>query len=172
MAEKRYSPEHSEEHELVITRIFDAPREWVWRAWTVPEYVMRWFGPKEFTTPFCEIDLRVGGKYLSCMRSPEGQDYWSTGVYREIVAPERLVVTDSFADKEGNVVSASHYGMNPDIPLEMTVTLTLEEQEGKTKMTLTHVGLPPGEDRDNARAGWNESFDKLAEYLGELRKAA
>ncbi len=67
---------------------------------------MRWWGPKGFTSPACRIDLRVGGKYLFCTRSPDGRDFWSTGVYREILEPERIVCTDSFADEEGNVVSA------------------------------------------------------------------
>jgi uncharacterized protein YndB with AHSA1/START domain len=71
--------------ELIITRIFDAPRELVWKAWTEPEQLMRWWGPKSFTSPVCKIDLRVGGVYLYCMRSPEGQDYWNTGVYKEII---------------------------------------------------------------------------------------
>lgn len=154
--------------ELVITRIFDAPRELVWQAWTVPEHFMRWWGPKGYTTPACQIDLRVGGTYLNCMRSPEGQDYWSTGVYREIVPMERIVCTDSFADEHGNVVPATHYDMGADIPLEMLVTVTLEDVGGKTKMTLTHAGLPAGEDQDGANQGWNESFDKLA---AELAKA-
>ena len=153
--------------ELVITRVLDAPRELVWKAWTEPESMMRWWGPKGFTCPVCRIDLRVGGAYLNCMRSPEGQDYWSTGVYREIVPPERLVCTDSFADEKGNVVPATHYGMNAAFPLELLVTVTFEEQEGMTKFTLKHAGLPPGKDLDDCRAGWNESFDKLAEVLAK-----
>jgi uncharacterized protein YndB with AHSA1/START domain len=156
------------EQELVITRVFDAPRELVWKAWTDPERVKRWWGPKGFTAPFCKIDLRVGGVFHYCMRSPEGKDYWNTGVYREIVEPERMVCTDSFADEEGNVVPASHYGMSSDFPLEMLVTVTFEEHgehEGKTKFTLRHVGIPSGVDHDGAQQGWNESFDKLAEVL-------
>ncbi len=151
--------------ELVIIRVFNAPRELVWKAWTDPEYFKQWWGPKDYTSPFCEIDLRVGGKYLNCMRSPEGQDYWSTGVYREIVPLERIVYTDSFADKDGNVVSATYYGMSPDFPLEMLVTVTFEEYEGKTKMTLKHTNLPAGEMSEQTGAGWNESFDKLAKSL-------
>lgn len=150
---------------IIITRIFDAPRELVWQAWTDPEHLMRWWGPKIFTSPVCKVDLRVGGKYLFCMRSPEGQDFWSTGVYREIVPLERIVCTDSFADEHGNVVPASHYGMDGDIPLEMMLTVTFEAHEGKTKMTLTHVGLPAGEMENMASAGWNESLDKLAASL-------
>jgi len=152
--------------ELVITRIFDAPRELVWKAWTEPEHLMRWWGPKGFTSPVCQVDMRVGGKYLYCMRSPEGQDFWSTGVYKEIIPLEKLVVTDSFADEKGNVVPATHYGMSPDFPLELQVTVTFEEYEGnKTKMTLRHVGFPAGQMGEMAEVGWNESFDKLAESL-------
>lgn len=150
---------------LFIERIFDAPRELVWTAWTEPERMMRWWGPKGFTSPHCEIDLRVGGKWFNCMRSPEGQDIWGTGVYREIVPLERIVCTDSFADTEGNPVPATHYGMPGDIPLEMLVTVTFEDLGGKTKMTLRHEGLPAGEMREGAGTGWNESFDKLAESL-------
>ena len=157
----------SAERGLVITRVFDAPRELVWRAWTEPAHAMRWWGPKGFTAPVIKIDLRVGGKYLYCMRSPDGKDYWSTGVYREIVPMERLVMTDSFADADGNVVPASHYGMPGDWPRELLVTVTFEDDGGKTKMTLQHVGLPEGEMSEQAGAGWNESFDKLAEELAK-----
>jgi len=149
----------SEERELVIERVFDAPRELVWKAWTEPERVMRWWGPKGYTSPAAEIDLRVGGKYLWCMRSPEGQDLWSTGVYREIVPFERLVCTNSFADEHGNVVPASHYGIAADLPLQMVATVTFEDLGGKTKLTLRH------EMREGAGQGWSESFDKLAASL-------
>jgi uncharacterized protein YndB with AHSA1/START domain len=151
--------------ELVITRVFDAPRALVWKAWTDPEQVMRWWGPKDYTSPFCKIDLSVGGKYLFCMRSPEGIDYWSTGVFREIVPMERIVFTDSFSDDQGNVVPASHYGMGEDFPTELEVTVTFEEEGGKTKMTLRHAGMPEGDIMEQTGAGWNESFDKLAESL-------
>ncbi|HEV8575242.1 MAG TPA: SRPBCC domain-containing protein [Dehalococcoidia bacterium] len=153
--------------ELVIERVFDAPRELVWKAWTDPEQVMRWWGPKGFSSPAAEIDLRVGGKYLWAMRSPEGQDFWSTGVYREIVPLKRIVCTNSFADENGNVVPASHYGMPADLPLEMLATLTFEEFGSKTKLTLRHEGFPQGEMSEMAGAGWNESFDKLAESLAK-----
>jgi uncharacterized protein YndB with AHSA1/START domain/uncharacterized damage-inducible protein DinB len=151
--------------DLVITRIFDAPRELVWRAWTDPQQMMRWWGPPTFTTPVCSMDLRVGGKYLYCMQSPEGQQFWSTGIYREIAPPELLVFTDSFADEQGNVVAASHYGMGDDFPLEMVVTVTLEAIGDQTKMTLRHEGLPAGEMGDMTMEGWNGSFDKLADSL-------
>lgn len=152
-------------NELVITRIFDAPGDLVWKAWTDPDEIKKWWGPKNFTAPVSQIDFRVGGRYLYCMRSPEGQDFWSTGTYKEIVPGKRIVATDSFADAEGNVVPATHYGLGADFPLELEVTVTLEEKDGQTKMTLRHVGIPEGEMRDQTSAGWNESFDKLAENL-------
>ncbi len=158
---------------LIITRVFDAPRDLVWKAWTDPEHVMRWWGPKNFTSPVSKIDLRVGGKYLNCMRGagPDGvvRDYWSTGVYREIVPQKKLVLTDSFADEKGNVVSASHYGMEGDWPLELLIMVTFDETGGKTTMTLRHEGMPAGQNREMAEVGWNESFDKLAEYLAKAR---
>jgi uncharacterized protein YndB with AHSA1/START domain len=101
------------------------------------------------------------------MRSPEGKDYWSTGVYREIVPLERIVCTDAFADEQGQVVPATHYGMSADFPLEMLVTVRFDDEEGKTRLTLTHAGLPLGEDLDNCRLGWNESFDKLVAVLAK-----
>jgi uncharacterized protein YndB with AHSA1/START domain len=153
------------EQALVIKQIFDAPRSRVFKAWTEPEQMKRWWGPHGFTMPFCRTDLRVGGKILSCMRSPDGKDYWSTGVYREVVSPKRIVCTDCFADEDGNVVSASHYGMSSEFPLEMLITATFEETGGKTKLTLRHDGIPSGKDYDDCHQGWSESFDKLAEYL-------
>ncbi len=169
MEEKKSSEERPAEDSLVITRVFDAPRELVWKAWTDPERTKRWFGPRGFTTPVYKMDLRVGGKYHSAMRSPDGQDFWSTGVFREIVEPERLVMSDSFADEKGNKVPASYYGMSPDWSGESLITVTFEEVEGKTKMTLEGSGFSgmSATDRDNARQGWSQSFDKLAEYLAE-----
>jgi len=104
------------DREIAMTRSFDAPRELVFDALTKPEHLVRWWGPKGYSCPACKIDFRVGGAWLACMRSPEGQDIWSTGVYREIVPLERIVSTDSFADAEGNVVPASHYGIPGDFP--------------------------------------------------------
>jgi uncharacterized protein YndB with AHSA1/START domain len=171
MAEQVRSAAPTTDQDLVIERIFDAPRELVWKAWTEPENFTRWWGPKDFTCPHCEIDFRVGGRYLNAMRGPAGsefdRDYWSTGVYREIVPMERIAYTDSFADEKGNVVPASHYGM-PNMPLEMLVTVTFEDIGGKTNMTLRHAGLPAGEHRDGANEGWSQSFDKLAELLTQI----
>lgn len=158
------TPSNTGPRGIEITRIFEASRELVWQAWTNPQHVMRWWGPAGFTAPTCQIDLRVGGKYLFCMQAPDGTKLWSTGIYEEIVPPERLVYTDSFADEAGNAVSASYYGMGDDIPLEMVVTVTFEEIAGKTKMMVRHQGLP-GEIGEMTLLGWNSSFDKLAESL-------
>lgn len=163
---ERSSPlTEQEDRALVIERVFDAPRELVWKAWTDPEMFKRWWGPKGFTTPMAKIDFRVGGVWHTCMRSPEGQDMWSTGVFREIVPMERIVTTACPSDAEGNVVSAAHSGMPEDAPLEMLWAVTLEDVGGTTKMTLRHEGLPAGPMRDGAGQGWRSSFDKLAEAL-------
>jgi uncharacterized protein YndB with AHSA1/START domain len=168
MAAKNSSKKEQTE-QVLITRVFDAPRESVWKAWTECERLVRWWGPKGFTTPLCKIDFRPGGVFHNCMRSPEGRDYCGKGVYHEIVEPERIVCTDSFADAEGNVVPATYYGMSADYPLEMLVTVTLEEIEGKTRLTLQHaLGSVPASERDMCQQGWSESLDKLA---GDLAKA-
>lgn len=164
MTEQRPSTEATAQ-ELVITREFDAPRALVFKAWTEPERLMRWWGPADFTAPAATIDFRVGGKYLFCMRGPDGKDYWSTGTYQEIVEPERIVCTDSFADADGNVVSPTAYGMGADFPDQQRITITFEEVAGRTRMTLHHAGMPKGEMREMAEMGWNQSFDKLAASL-------
>jgi uncharacterized protein YndB with AHSA1/START domain len=151
--------------DLAVTRVFAAPREVVFRAWTEPERLKRWWGPKGFTTPFCAVDLREGGVFLYCMRSPEGRDFWGRGVFRQIVVPERIVFAMSFADAEGNAVPATHYGMSPEWPLETLLTVAFEEEAGKTRVTLRYEGVPPGADGDGTRQGWSEMLDGLAEYL-------
>lgn len=157
---------HKSSKDIAITRVFDAPRELVWKDWTEPKRFMRWWGPKDYSCPEAEIDLRVGGSYLACMRSPEGKDIWSTGKYLEVVEPERIVMTDSFADENGNVVPASYYGMEGEFPIALQVSVTFEEHSGKTTMTLRHSGMPPEVAKD-AETGWNQSFGKLAEDIHE-----
>lgn len=157
------SPEtETAEGGMTITRVFDAPRDLVFKAWTDPERFQRWWGPKDYTAPTVKIDARPGGLLHYCMRSPEGEDHWGRGVYSEVVENERLVYMDSFADENGNAVPAEHYGMSPDWPAETLVTVTFEDQDGKTKLTLRHA--IPGEDAD-AQQGWSESLDKLAKLV-------
>jgi uncharacterized protein YndB with AHSA1/START domain len=150
---------------LLIERIFDAPRELVWKTWTEPERIALWWGPQYFTAPVCKIDFRVGGKFHYCMRSPEGQDFWSTGTFREIVPLARIVCTDSFADAQGNIVPASYYGMGEGFPDELLVTVTFEDLAGKTRFILRHEGFPPGIHSEMAESGWSTSLDKLADAL-------
>ena len=157
--------------ELVITRVFDAPRELVFKAWTDPKHFVRWWGPKDFTTPYCTIDLRPGGAIHFCLRSPKGEDVWGKGIYREIVAPERIVVTDFFSDAEGHLVEPSRYGIDPGWPMETLITVTFTEQAGKTTMTLRWaIGAAPASEREGAQMGWTESFDRLADYLATLQR--
>jgi uncharacterized protein YndB with AHSA1/START domain len=158
-----------EKEALIISRVFDAPPKSVWEAWSEPQRVMRWWGPKTFTSPSCRIDFRVGGKYLFCMRSDSGPEtwkkgIWSTGVYKQITPMEKIVYTDNFADEQGNVVPAAYYEME-GFPPDREVMIRLEPVDGgKTKMTLEHDGIPE-KMKERCRAGWSESFDKLAESL-------
>ena len=153
------------EEVLVVTHVFDAPRDLVFKAWTEPERVMKWWGPKDFTTPVCKIDLREGGSYLYCMRSPDGKDYWSQGVYRAIQEPERLVSTDTFADSEGHPVPPERYGFSSDWPEEAIIDVTFTEHAGKTRVTVRHSPLPQGQERDMCQQGWDETLVRLGDYL-------
>jgi len=158
--------------ELVITRFFDAPRERVFKAWTQPEILKRWCGPRGFTTPVYTVDLRPGGKQHFCMLSPEGQEIWCVGTYHEIVEPERIVCTDSFSDKDGNTVDPAKYEMPAEWPREALVTTEFTEEAGRTKLTL-HLGVSEElADRVKARQGWTESLDRLAECVVETTGAS
>ncbi|MBW3581884.1 MAG: SRPBCC domain-containing protein [Euryarchaeota archaeon] len=154
----------SKSAEIVVTRTFDAPRERVWKAWTDVDQMKSWWGPKGFTVPKAHLDIREGGKFHYCMRAPDGKEYWGTGIYEEVSPPERLVMTDSFSDPDGNVVHASTYGIEGDYPLEMQVTVTFEDVDGKTRLTLRHSGLPAGGGQGES-SGWNEMFDRLTTHL-------
>jgi uncharacterized protein YndB with AHSA1/START domain len=157
--------EQARKGELVITRVFDAPLELVWRAWTEPEHFKKWWGPRGFTTPVAKMDVRAGGKYLWCMEDTDGTQYWITGVYREVVPRKRIMNTESFADEDGNVVPASRYGMGDDWPPETLVSVNFEPAGGRTRITMRHSGLPANEMGEKSADGWNESFDRLAESL-------
>lgn len=157
--------------ENVTTRVFDAPVEKVWKAWTDPEYVKRWWGPEGFAAPYINIDFRVGGKYLYCMRGPgfDGvvKDWWNTGKHLEIVPMKKIVMSTSFADENGNPVPASYYKMPGDWPMETMLTATFEKLDGdKTKLTVREEGIP--EDMiEPSNLGWEQQFDKLVQLLKE-----
>ena len=154
-----------EEKQVVVSRRFDAPLELLWKAWTESEHFKQWYGHKGFTTPICEIDLKVGGRHLWSMQSPDGRQMYYTGIYKEIVPMERLVFTDSLSDAEGNVMSPSEMGMPEGSPGTMDVTVTFAHEDGKATVTVSHVGF--GEGGDYAAMGWEQAFAKLADMLAE-----
>ena len=165
MLDKLYNTESKKVGKITLTRLFDASPDLVWKTWTEPLHIKSWWGPKGFICTFADIDLHVGGVALYCMRSPEGQDIWSTGIFREIVLPSRIVCTVSFADERGNVVPASYYGMSSDQPLEMLWTVTFEDFNSKTKFTLHHSGLLVGSMSDQTYQGWSQTLDKFSDSL-------
>ena len=146
-------------NQLKVSRTFDAPLATLWKAWTDPEQFMKWYGPKGFTAPTCEIDLREGGRHLWSMRSPDGMQMYFTGNYKEVQPMVRLVFTDSMSDANGNVMSPEMMGMPAGMPATMDVTVTFEHAHGKTTVTVSHVG------EEHAAAGWTQAFEKLAEVL-------
>jgi len=156
--------ETTTKNEVVIHRVFDLPVNKVWRALTDAEEFKKWWGPKGFTCPSSKMEARVGGRYLSCMRAPDGKEFWSTGVVKEFIPEKKLVVTDSFSDEKGNPKPASEYGMPGNWPKELLITFELEEADGVTKLKLEHEGIPE-EMHDDCMKGWNESFDKLEENI-------
>jgi len=162
----------NETERMVITRIFDAPRELVWKAWTDPQYVMQWWGPKGFTAPVCKIDFRVGGKFLCCMRSPDGQEGWNAGEYHEIVPYERIVSSMYFSDPDGNKIDPAQLGIEHEA-IEDARDVTLFEDLGDGRTKLTFIGNEPMESAKNSGQleGWNQILDKLAAAVAQLANA-
>jgi len=157
--------------DLVVTRILDAPLELVWKAWTEPERVRRWWGPKDYTSPSCTLDLRVGGKFLFCMRAPleqGGQDSYTGGVYQRIVPMQLLEFTQSLADKDGNRLDPVQAGMPPDFPKEMRTVVSFKAKGEMTELTITISGWTMGQMYVYALAGWHQSIDKLAVALANI----
>jgi uncharacterized protein YndB with AHSA1/START domain len=146
------------ERELVITRVFDAPRSLVFKAWTEPEMQAQWLGPKGFTSKILQSAKRPGDAYRYYMHDPQGGDHWQQGIIREMVEPERLVFTYAWADEQGQ----------PTRP-ETLVTLTFEEVGGKTKLTLRQGIFESVSACDDHRGGWNSSLDRLTEYVAAVR---
>jgi uncharacterized protein YndB with AHSA1/START domain len=151
---------NAEELDLVITRVFDAPRELVFDAWTKAEHLQHWQGaPRGFTVTTEKSDIRPGGGFRICMRSPEGLDHWLQGLYREVARPERLVFTHAWLDATGKANQ------------ETLVTVTFVERGGKTEMTLRQSGFKSAESRDGHRLGWTSAFDALGDYLAGIKGA-
>jgi uncharacterized protein YndB with AHSA1/START domain len=144
----------TDNRELVITRVFDAPRELVFEAWSDPEHLKHWWGPHGFSLPFLEMDQRVGGKWRACMRGPDGTNHWQHGETKEMVFPERLVFTTVWeSDPSGH---------------EMVVSLDFVAKGNKTEMTLRQRIFRAVEERDGHRDGWSQSLDRLASYVAAI----
>jgi len=146
--------------ELVITRILDATREVVFKAWIDPKQMAKWWGPKGFTNPVCEMDVRPGGSLRIVMRGPDGVEHPMTGIFCAIVEPERLVFTAIARDKHDNPL------------LESLTTVAFAENRGKTKLTVqaSAVGLAPIAPRmlDGMEAGWTQSLERLANHVSRI----
>ena len=159
----------SAKERMIVTRTFDAPRELVWKAWTDPHYVMQWWGPKGFTSPVCKMDFRVGGKFLYCMKSPEGQELWNAGEYHEIVPHEKIVSSMYFADAEGNRIDPAQLGIEHDA-IEGAYDVTLFEDLGNGKTKLTFIGNETMEDATESGQveGMNQILDKAAAIIAKI----
>ena len=150
---------------VVIERIFDAPIDVIWQMWIQPEHFKKWYGPKGFTVPIAQMDVRVGGKRLVCMemQTPERtMKMWFTGEYREVSPNRRLVYTESMADENGNVISPTTMGMPEGHPTITEITVLLDDLGGRTKMILTHAGIPAD---SGGAGGWEQAFAKLIDYI-------
>ena len=147
----------SSDRELVLTRLIDAPREAVFRAWTDPDLLKRWFAPRPYTTPVAELDVRPGGASLVVMRSPEGREILNRGVYLDVVENERLIFTDAYTQ-----------AWEPSPKPFMTVILTFEDEGGRTRYT-ARVRHWTAADREAHEAmGFHEGWGRCADQLAAL----
>lgn len=148
------------EREFVFTHAFDAPRGLVFKAWTDPKHVAQWWGPHGFTNPVCELDVRPGGALRIHMRGPDGTVYPMTGVYSEIVAPERIVFSSAALDEEGNPL------------FEVLNTVTFAEQGGKTTQTsqarVVRRTAKAAPYLQGMEAGWTQSLERLEAHLPKM----
>jgi uncharacterized protein YndB with AHSA1/START domain len=153
--------QESYSQELLLKRVFDAPRELVWRVWTDPVHLAEWWGPKGFTNPRCEWNAKPGGSIHIDMRAPDGRVYPMTGVFREVVEPERLVFVSSALDENGKSM------------FDVLNMVTLTEEHGKTTLTLQARVISATERAPQylkgMEMGWNMSFDRLDDYLRQLK---
>ena len=156
------------DHGVVIERNFEAPVDLIWKMWTEPEHFKQWYGPTGASIPVAKMDVRVGGRRLVglAMETPGGpMQMWFTGEYREVVQNERLVYTESMSDEHGNL--AAHPEMTGGHPVATEVRVELEDIGGRTKMVMTHAGIPA--DSPGA-AGWAMALDKLATYATSIAR--
>lgn len=154
-----------EKNDTFISRIIHAPRELVFQAWTDPEHLKHWFAPKGCTLHFASIDIRPGGGFLSCIKTPNFKDCWCKATYLEIVAPERIVFKMAIADETGALRTAEEVGMDPEWPAETIVTVTLKEVGITTKFSLHQTVSQTLATRTGAYPSWLSSLDLLDELL-------
>jgi uncharacterized protein YndB with AHSA1/START domain len=148
--------------DMVLTRTFDAPKERVWRAWTDPDEVMRWWGPQGFTSPTCRMDFREGGTTLVCMRSEQGWDLYNTWTYRSIEPMDRIEFVQGFADEHGNRVAPAELGLPPGIPEDVRHVVTLRSiDDGATELTVHEFGYPDAQTVEISRTGMAQCLDKM-----------
>jgi uncharacterized protein YndB with AHSA1/START domain len=148
-----------------IERTFDASIEDVWDMWTNPDLFKKWYGPNGMSVPIAEMDVRVGGtrKISMAMDSAERpMSMWFIGVYKEVRRPSRLVYTESMCQEDGTLISPQAMGMPEGHPDITEVVVDLREDDGKTVMTMVHIGVPEG---TAGEGGWKQAFDKLASSL-------
>jgi uncharacterized protein YndB with AHSA1/START domain len=159
----------SEVERMVVTRVFDAPRELVWKAWTDPKYVMQWWGPKGFSCPACQMDVRVGGKSLLCMKTPDGYEGWNAIEYHEIVLHEKIVSSMYFSDSDGNKIDPADLGIEQEA-VDGAYDVTLLEDPGNGRTKLTIIGNEPmARAKDSGQwEGWNETLEKVAAVVAGL----
>jgi uncharacterized protein YndB with AHSA1/START domain len=161
--------------EFVIARIFDAPRDLIWKAWTESERMAQWWGPKGFVMRVAKLDLRPGGVFHYSMRSPDGKDLWGKFMYREIVVPERLVFVVSFSDERGGT---TRHWFSPTWPLEVLNTVSFTEHNGKTTIRLSGFPINATEEESKTyeggfqsmQQGFKGTLDQLDGYLASAKK--
>ena len=164
------STTQTNETDIVITREFAAPRQLVWDVWTQPQHVEKWFGPKGFNTRVDQLEFRVGGRSTYVMIGPDGTEYPSTGVFKEIVPIEKIVTTDEFGEGIEKIEALK----DVDLPQGMVITYLFDDLGQRTRLTLI-TSHPTAEDKKKHEdmgvvAGWNSSLDKAEEYLAELQR--
>jgi uncharacterized protein YndB with AHSA1/START domain len=166
---KTMTQDSSSTHNLTVTRTFAAPVERVWKQWSESENVMRWWGPKGFTSPLAKMDFREGGVSLVCMRAPKefgGFDMYNTWSYKKIVPHERIEFVLNFSDKDGNKLDPAKMGLPPGIPQDVPHVITFKSLgEGKTEMTVNEYGYTTEMAVQTSKAGLEECLDKMAENL-------
>jgi len=158
-----------ETERMVITRIFNAPRELVWKAWTDPQYVMQWWGPDKFTCPIADIHFKEGGTSLVCMKAPEsfgGASHYSIWKYTKIVLHESIEFIQNLADEKGNKKRPTEVGMPADFPEDVRTLVTFKAVgKDKTEMTVTEFA-DFGQMSHFAQLGLEQSIGKAAAVFG------